>query len=253
MATSVGKWFCHNFFAIFATFYDSGTKLVEWGRITGLARFLNRVMALTISLISLHIADHRTSALLIKMWTLMMRIDQCWCTTQITSDQMERSSDHILITKLILILSYSSSAITLKDLKRDKVRKKTIPDQPKSNSLSSVGFLGWSESNSGNIASRRFKFSGHTRSHVARHWPVENVIFWENHFFLAGWKPSPDVPHRFSRHASDFSDLARSHFPLEDYGIMVSRQSWWKGQWENCQYRVCRVNQVGGNNQIHHN
>ena len=112
------------FFAIFATFYDSGTKLVEWGRITGLARFLNRVMALTISLISLHIADHRTSALLIKMWTLMMRIDQCWCTTQITSDQIERSSDHILITKLILILSYSSSAITLKDLKRDKFREK---------------------------------------------------------------------------------------------------------------------------------
>ena len=214
MATSVGKWFCHNFFAIFATFYDSGTKLVEWGRITGLARFLNRVMALTISLISLHIADHRTSALLIKMWTLMMRIDQCWCTTQITSDQMERSSDHILITKLILILSYSSSAITLKDLKRDKVRKKTIPDQQKSNSLSSVGFLGWSESNSGNIASRRFKLSSHTRSHVARHWPVEKVIFWENHFFLTtGLKSSPDVPHRFSRHASDFSDLARSHFP----------------------------------------
>ena len=88
------------FAIIFATFYDSGTKLVEWGRITGLARFLNRVMALTISLISLHIADHRTSALLIKMWTLMMRIDQCWCTTQITSDQIERSSDHILITKL---------------------------------------------------------------------------------------------------------------------------------------------------------
>ena len=156
----------------FATFYDSGTKLVEWGRITGLARFLNRVMALTISLISLHIADHRTSALLIKMWTLMMRIDQCWCTTQITSDQMERSSDHILITKLILILSYSSSAITLKDLKGDKVRKKTIPDQPKSNSLSSVGFLGWSESNSGNIASRRFKLPSNTCSHVARHWPV---------------------------------------------------------------------------------
>ena len=159
------------FAIIFATFYDSGTKLVEWGRITGLARFLNRVMALTISLISLHIADHRTSALLIKMWTLMMRIDQCWCTTQITSDQIERSSDHILITKLILILSYSSSAITLKDLKGDKVRKKTIPDQ-NSNSLSSVGFLGWSESNSRNIASRRFKLSSHTRSHIARHWPV---------------------------------------------------------------------------------
>ena len=156
----------------FATFYDSGTKLVEWGRITGLARFLNRVMALTISLISLHIADHRTSALLIKMWTLMMRIDQCWCTTQITSDQIERSSDHILITKLILILSYSSSAITLKDLKGDKVRKKTISDQQNSNSLSSVSFLGWSESNSGNIASRRFKLPSNTCSHVARHWPV---------------------------------------------------------------------------------
>ena len=201
------------FFAIFATFYDSGTKLVEWGRITGLARFLNRVMALTISLISLHIADHRTSALLIKMWTLMMRIDQCWCTTQITSDQMEKSSDHFLITKLILILSYSSSAITLKDLKGDKVRKKTIPDQQNSNSLSSVGFLGWSESNSRNIASRRFKLSSHTRSHIARHWPVEKVFFWENHLFLAGLKSSPDVPHRFSWHASDFSDLARSHFP----------------------------------------
>ena len=174
------------FAIIFATFYDSGTKLVEWGRITGLARFLNRVMALTISLISLHIADHRTSALLIKMWTLMMRIDQCWCTTQITSDQIERSSDHILITKLILILSYSSSAITLKDLKRDKVRKKTTPDQQNSNSLSSVGFLGWSESNSGNIASRRFKLSSHTRSHIARHWPVEKVekvIFGKKHFF----------------------------------------------------------------------
>ena len=185
------------FAIIFATFYDSGTKLVEWGRITGLARFLNRVMALTISLISLHIADHRTSALLIKMWTLMMRIDQCWCTTQITSDQIERSSDHILITKLILILSYSSSAITLKDLKGDKVRKKTTPDQQNSNSLSSVGFLCGPESNSGNIASRRFKLSSHTRSHIARHWPVcgkgnflRKLFFSNNRLKILTWCPA---------------------------------------------------------------
>ena len=72
------------------------------------------------------------------------------------------------------------------------------------------------------------------------------VIFWENPFHLTGFKFSPDVPHRFSWHASDFSDLARSHFPKIVYGIIVSRQSCWKGQWENCQYRICRVNQWSG-------
>ena len=164
-------------------------------QITGLARILNRVMALMIRSITLQPPDHKTSA----DQTAIAHIDQMW--------PLMMQSDHTqLKLRTGVITSYSSSAITwIKDLKGDVVVKPKCwiihwweilqsiltfrmiltvigfdYNDKRWYSLSIGGLLSGPECNSGNIASRRFKFSSHARSHVPGHWPGCSIIYFRS-------------------------------------------------------------------------